>query len=412
MPDFEYHAVDAAGGSAHGMLAAPSENDASAQLAQRGLFPLRIHPQGAAGAKGGGLDGRRAKRGGRRRVRAREMAVFIRQLATLLKAGLPLVRALETLARQERNSALREMMTALAADIRAGLPLSEALARRGQRFDRLQVNLVKAGEAAGALEAVLDRLAGFMEKSLALRGKLKAALVYPACILTVAAAIMVALLVFVVPRFRQIFADLLKGAPLPPLTRAVIAVSDAVSAHFVLLAATGVVLGFAFRWLARTARGRRWRDLGVLHLPLVGDLVLKSLVARCVRTLATLLASGVPILPALAIARDACGNERVAAALDTVRARVTEGSGLAGPVEDAGVFPPLVTSMIDVGEHTGQLPEMLGRVAEIYEGEVDVAAAGLGALLEPLLIVVLAAIVGTIVLALFLPIIRIVQLLS
>jgi type IV pilus assembly protein PilC len=225
-------------------------------------------------------------------------------------------------------------------------------------------------------------------------------------------AILAGLLVFVVPKFQQIFADLLKGAPLPPLTQAVLNVSDLVRQHTLVTLGLAIVAWVAFRIFRRTPAGALWVDMLVVKLPLFGDLILKAIIARFGRTLGTLLSSGVPILPALLITRDTCGNARVAGAITRVHDRVKEGSTVARPLEATAVFPPMVTSMIEVGEHSGQLPAMLNKVADIYDDEVDNAVAGLSALIEPILILFLALVVGTIVIALFLPIIRIVQLLT
>jgi type IV pilus assembly protein PilC len=345
-------------------------------------------------------------------VGAKELAIFTRQLATLLRAGLPLLRGLEVLARQERNQVLRRMTEALAEAIKSGGTLSEALAQHPHAFDRLYINMIKAGEAGGMLDVVLDRLARFQEKSLQLKGKITTAMVYPLIVVAVAGFILAGLLVFVVPKFNQIFADLLKGAPLPPLTQAVLTVSDAVKNHYLVALGVIVALGLLLRVFRRTPGGARLLDTWTMKLPLFGELFLKAIIARFGRTLGTLLSSGVPILPALLITRDTCGNSRVADAITEVHDRVKEGAPVARPLEATQVFPPMVTSMIEVGEHTGQLPEMLGKVADLYEDEVDNAVAGLSALIEPLLILLLALIVGTIVIALFLPIIRIVQLLT
>ena len=345
-------------------------------------------------------------------VKPKELSVFTRQLATLLRAGMPLLRALEVLARQQPGPAFRRVIESLAAAIRSGDTLSAAMARHPRVFDRLYVNMIKAGEAGGMLDAVLGRLADFQQKSLQLQGKIIAAMAYPLIVMAVAAGILTGLLVFVVPKFRQIFADLLKGAPLPPLTHAVLLVSEAAKSHYLLVLAVGAVLWTGLALARRSPAGARLLDAGVLKLPLLGELFLKAIVARFGRTLGTLLSSGVPILPALVITRDTCGNRRVARAIAEVHDRVKEGAPVAGPLAATRVFPPMVTSMIEVGEHTGRLPEMLGQVADIHEDEVDNAVAGLSSLLEPLLILFLALVVGTIVIALFLPIIRIVQLLN
>ena len=286
------------------------------------------------------------------------------------------------------------------------------MAQHPKVFDRLFINMVRAGEAGGVLDVVLDRLARFQEKSLQLRGKIAAAMVYPLIVMAVAVLILAGLLVFVVPKFQQIFADLLKGAPLPALTQMVLAASDVVKNHFLVTLGVVVGLGFAFKMFKGTPAGAKLIDTLIVKLPLFGPLLLKAIIARFGRTLGTLLSSGVPILPALLITRDTCGNSRVAGALTEVHDRVKEGAPVARPLEATAVFPPMVTSMIDVGEHTGQLPEMLGKVADIYEEEVDNTVAGLSSLIEPILILFLALVVGTIVIALFLPIVRIVQLLT
>ncbi|MBI3886316.1 MAG: type II secretion system F family protein [Opitutae bacterium] len=418
MPRFAYTAIDARGSEKSGLLDAPDADQAVASLKARGLFPTNV-TQGSA-ARVALPSGAGAPKKSARALRLpffdpvspKELSVFTRQLATLLHAGMPLLRGLEVLAKQEKNQAFQEVIAALGENIRSGGTLSEAMARHPEVFDRLFVNMIKAGEAGGVLDVVLERLARFQEKSLQLRGKVKAALVYPLIVMAVAVIILAGLLVFVVPKFKQIFADLLKGAPLPPLTQFVLTVSDAVRNHFLLALGVGAGLWFAFRAFRKSRAGARFLDTLAVRLPPFGDLFLKALIARFSRTLGTLLSSGVPILQALLITRDTSGNARVAEAIDFVHDRVKEGDPVARPLESAQVFPPMVTSMIDVGEHTGQLPEMLTKIADIYDEEVDNAVAGLSSLIEPILIVFLAVVVGTIVIALFLPIIRIVQLMT
>jgi len=303
-------------------------------------------------------------------------------------------------------------LESLADGIKSGASLSDAMTQHPRVFDRLYLNMIKAGEAGGVLDVVLDRLARFQEKSLQLKGKIKAAMVYPLIVMAVAVIILVGLLVFVVPKFKQIFADLLKGAPLPPLTQFVLTISDAVKTHYLIALVVIVAVWIGLKFIVRTSRGIQAIDRLVIRLPLFGELFLKGIIARFGRTLGTLLASGVPILPALLITRDTCGNTLVAGAITEVHDRVKEGSSVARPLEATRIFPPMVTSMMDVGEHTGQMPEMLGKVADIYEDEVDNVVAGLSSLIEPVMILFLALMVGTIVIALFLPIVRIVQLLT
>jgi len=428
MPLFTYTAVDTRGVKKKGTMDGADVRQLSATLRGQGLFPVKVELIAGPERKNGNRPGVRPAQaaptdgpGGKRPrrwlrwgsgVRPRELAVLTRQLATLLRAGMPLLRGLEVLSRQERKAALRAVLESLAEGIKSGGTLSEAMARHPRLFDRLYLNMIKAGEAGGVLDVVLERLARFQEKKLQLEGKVKAAMVYPLIVMAVAVFILVGLLVFVVPKFKQIFSDLLKGAPLPPLTQAVLTASDAVKNHYGLVLVAGTVGWLAVKLAARSKGGSRVLDRMTLRLPLFGDLFLKGIVARFGRTLGTLLSSGVPILPALLITRDTCGNARVSAAITLVHDRVKEGASVARPLEATGVFPPMVASMMDVGEHTGQMPEMLGKVADIYEDEVDTAVAGLSSLIEPIMILFLAMMVGTIVIALFLPIVRIVQVMS
>lgn len=421
MTNFTYIALNAQGAESTGRLDAPDIKQAAILLRGQGLFPTDVTPttstsgmsarSGEAKTAGSGLTMAWQRVFGCR-VKLKEMAVFTRQLAALLHAGVPLLRGLEVLARQERNLFFRRVLATVAEAIKSGSPLSEALVLHPQVFDRLYLNMVKAGEAGGALDVVLERLAQFQEKSLKLRGKVASAVMYPLIVLAVALLILVGLLGFVVPKFQQIFADLLKGAPLPALTQLVLTVSQGAQHHFLTALGFGVAAGLGLQIYRRTAEGARRIDSWIITLPLFGELLLKDIIVRFGRTLGTLLSSGVPLLPALLIARDTCGNARVAGAISAVHDRVKEGATIARSLENTTVFPPMVTSMIDVGEHTGQLPAMLHQVAAIYEDEVDNAVAGLSSLIEPILILFLALVVGTIVIALFLPIVRIVQLLT
>jgi type IV pilus assembly protein PilC len=435
MPRFTYTAVDTRGSEKRGELEATDSKQAIAVLRDQGFFPTQVRPvanrenakplsrKSLLGHEA--IDSRitRAKASGRalktplripftKAVAPRELAGFTRQLSTLLRAGMPLLKGVEVLARQERNPAFKTVIEGIAESIRSGGSLSDAMAVHATVFDRLYLNMIKAGEASGALDVVLDRLARFQEKSLQLKAKIKSAMIYPLIVMIVALVILVGLLVLVVPKFKQIFADLLKGAPLPPLTQFVLTASDLVKDHFLIVGGILAAIVIVLKRVAKTARGAWVIDHWRVRVPGFGPLFLKGIIARFGRTLGTLLSSGVPILQALVIARDTCGNARVAAAITEVHDQVKAGSPVARPLEAAAVFPPMVTSMIEVGEHTGQLPEMLNKIADTYEDEVDTAVAGLSSMIEPVLILFLAVVVGTIVIALFLPIIRIVQLLT
>ena len=428
MPRFSYIAFDSRGAEKTGLLDAPDVRQVASLLRSQGLYPTAVRAaQTGLGLDHSNTEARSFNQLGLgvfvplwfknlppvfRPVRTKEIAVFTRQLGTLLRAGMPLLRGLEVLGRQERNPRFSRVVAEVSASIKSGATLSEALRPYPRIFDRLYLNMIKAGEAGGVLDTVLDRLARFQEKSLQVRSKVTAALVYPVIVLSVAVAILCGLLVFVVPKFQQIFADLLKGAPLPPLTQAVLTASDLVRHNLPAAAGLAFAAWLVGRFFRRTPAGARWGDTLIIKLPLFGDLILRAVIARFSRTLGTLLSSGVPILPALLITRDTCGNARGAEAITQVHDRVQEGAPVARSLEAMAVFPPMLTSMVEVGEQSGQLSAMLNQVADIYESEVDNAVAGLSAMIEPLLILFLALVVGTIVIALFLPIIRIIQLLT
>jgi type IV pilus assembly protein PilC len=337
---------------------------------------------------------------------------FLRQLSVLVRAGVPLLRALESLGRQAEAPGLRALVGRLADAVRAGNRLSDQMAREPRAFAAVEVAMTRAGEAGGTLAPVLARLAAQREQAQRLRRRLWAATAYPLLVMLVAAVIVAGLLLFVVPRFQEILATQLRGQPLPPLTQAVIGTALFLRTHALAggVALAGMAAGL--RWLAGTGRGRRWRERLALALPLAGPLARRLAVAGFARTLAASLESGVALLPALALARNTAGNGVVARALSGVIARVKAGDSLAGPLRAVPGFHGMPADMIEVGEESGALPEMLLRLAEVYEEEVDATLTALVALIEPALIVVMAVVVGTLVLALFLPIVRIIQLLG
>lgn len=357
----------------------------------------------------GGPVAKKSRRSFRRPINTKGLAVFTRQLATLVKAGMPILRSLEVLARQEKRAAFREVVESIADTIRSGGNFSDGLAAHPQVFDRLYVNMVKAGEAGGVLDTVLDRLSLFMEKAQKIAGKVKAAMIYPVIIVMVAVAIVSILMVVVVPKFEDIFSGLLKGQPLPALTQALLTVSNFMKAHYLLAIGGAFAAWFGFKIFAKTSFGRKIIDWLLIHSPVMGDLFLKAAIARFTRTFGTLLASGVPILQALTITRDTSGNVHIANAINVVHDRVKEGDNVAKPLESTHIFPGMVTSMIEVGEETGALPDMLARIADTYDEEVDNAVAGLTSVIEPIMIVFMAVMVGTIVIALFLPLVSIIQ---
>jgi type IV pilus assembly protein PilC len=422
MPQYNYVALDARGQEATGLLEATSTNEAIGQLRQAGLFPTSVYEDAKSGPNG--KVSRRAAKMARltrprvrtnivlfqgKKVKSKVLMIFTRQLATLIDAGLPLLRSLSVLAKQERDGVLKRTINKLADGVQGGNTFSDALSLHPLIFNDLYVNMVRAGEAGGVLEVVLNRLAEFQEKAAKIKNKVKAAMVYPVIVMSMAFAIMGFLLVFIVPKFETIFHDMLGDKPLPAVTIFVINVSKLVVNHWLVLIG-GLVAAFAaYKFLARTPGGKSVIDRFKLRVPLFGDLIRKTSISRFSRTLGTLVTSGVPILQALNITRETAGNAVIARAISQVHDSVKEGESIVQPLEASRAFPPMVISMIDVGEETGQLPEMLLKIANVYDDEVDNAVAGITAALEPIMIVFLAVIVGTIVLALFMPLIAIIQ---
>ena len=413
MPTFSYTAVDAQGKTHQGTVEANNAADAAAAVKKQGRFPTNITETTAAAGKpkgkGFSLSLSLGAGAGTGKVPAKVLTVFTRQLSTLISAGLPLLRSLRTLSKQEKNPNLRKIMGSLAESVEGGTTFSEALAQHPKAFNKLYVNMVKAGELGGVLEIVLTRLAEFAEKSQRIRGKVTSAMVYPAVVLTIAVGIVTFLMLFIVPKFEAIFKDMLGGRPLPAITQIIMDLSRFIQGNFLLIAGVLTVLVIGLRFAIRLPGIAAALDSYKLKLPLFGDLLTKTSVARFSRTLGTLVSSGVPILQALQITRDTAGNERVSAAIETIHDNVKEGESMVAPMEASQIFPPMVVSMVQVGEETGQLPDMLTKVADVFEEEVDTAVAGLTSLLEPVMIVLLALIVGTIVVALFLPLITIIQ---
>jgi type IV pilus assembly protein PilC len=341
-------------------------------------------------------------------VKPKVLTAFTRQLATLIEAGMPLLRGLRLLGEQERRSPLGKVLADLGGAIEGGASFSEALARHPKIFNALFLNMIKAGEIGGALEIALERLAGFMEKAQRIRGKVIAALFYPVAVLFIAVTIVAVMMVFVLPKFREVFAELVGQSQLPVFTEFIFGLSTAVQHHFPALAGGAILLGLLLGWFARTRFGRSWVDRFKLRMPILGPVICKAAIARFARTLGTLVNSGVPILQALTIVRDTAGNVIVGRAVQAVHESVKEGETVAEPLRAAHVFPAVVCGMVDVGEQTGALPEMLMKIADIYDEEVDNAVAAMTSLLEPILIVFLAVVVGSIVIALYLPIIDLV----
>jgi type IV pilus assembly protein PilC len=423
MPKYNYVALDTHGKETKGSVEVSSQSEAISRVKEMGFFPTKIvetteksqdkspkKKAKAAGKKGINLNIRIPGLGGR--VKPKVLTTFTRQLATLVDAGLPLLRGLRVLEKQERSSALKSILGELALAIEGGSTFSEALAQHPKVFNRLFVNMVKAGELGGVLEVVLRRLAEFSEKAQKIKGKVKAAMFYPVAVLVVASGILILLLTFVIPKFQLVFADMMEGKALPWFTRFVMGISNAVKNHFIVVAIGIAIFVVLFLLFIKTKFGRWFWDNFKLRVPVVGPVVRKVAISRFARTLGTLVSSGVPILQALTIVRETAGNVVISNAVTDVHESVKEGETITAPLETSGVFPPMVVSMVDVGEQTGALPEMLLKIADNYDEEVDNAVASMTSLLEPIMIVFLAVVVGSIVIAMFLPLIAMISGLS
>ncbi len=429
MPNFNYVALNAQGEEQVGAVQAGSESDAIGELRRTGLYPTQVVEEGKGQLNVGGATKSKKKTKTRTRaksssrgktalfnsgrVKSKTLMIFTRQLATLIDSGLPLLRGLTVLGKQEPNPVLKRTINTLADSVQTGSTFSESLGQHPKIFNKLYVNMVKAGELGGVLELVLLRLAEYQEKAQKLKNKIVAAMVYPVIVMVIAVGIMAFLLTYIVPKFKAIFEQMLGSADrLPGLTKVVINFSSMLNDKKFIIVGTLAFIIVGYKIFASTKSGRRIIDSIKLSLPLFGDVQRKSAISRFSRTLGTLVTSGVPILQALNITRETAGNVVISEAIGKVHDSVKEGESIVAPLEASKVFPPMVISMVDVGEETGQLPEMLLKIADVYDDEVDNSVAALTSMLEPLMIVVLALVVGVIVMALFLPLVKIISDLS
>jgi type IV pilus assembly protein PilC len=413
--------MDARGKETKGTLEVGSQNEAIGRIRDMGFFPTKVvedkgggkavetgpkKPAKRGAKKGGALNLQINIPGLSGRVKSKVLTTFTRQLATLVQAGLPLLRGLRVLEKQEKSANLKSILGDLGTAIEGGSTFSEALAQHPKVFNRLFVNMVKAGEIGGVLEVVLRRLSEFMEKAQKIKGKVIAAMFYPCAVLGVATTIMGVLLVVVIPKFKEVFSGgLAQGRELPGFTQIVLGVSDAVRQHIGYTSLILLGIFIVFQIIIHTKLGRHYFDLFKLKVPVLGPVISKVAISRFTRTLGTLVSSGVPILQALTIVKETSGNVIIAKAVSDVHESVKEGETITAPLEASRVFPPMVISMVDVGEQTGALPEMLMKIADNYDEEVDNAVASMTSLLEPIMIIFLAVIVGSIVIAMFLPLI-------
>ena len=416
MARFKFTALDSRGKEVLGEIDADNQAAAVARIREKQYFPTKVEELAAGAAAP-------AKKGGTKKsglqmeikmpkflqggVKAKQLTTFTRQMSTLVNAGLPLMRALRVLQRQEKNVALRDAVAQMAESIESGSTFAEALAAHPKIFDRLFVNMVKAGEIGGVLDVVLARLSEFQEKAEKIKGKVKSAMTYPIVVLVMALSILGFLLTYIVPKFKDIFGDL-TGGKMPPLTQFVMDTSNVLVHRFPVVLIVVVALVVALKLLAKTEKGRLGIDQFKLHAPVFGTLISKNSISRFTRTLGTLMSAGVPVLQALNIVKETVGNEVISKAVATIHDAVKEGENMAPPIASSKVFPPMVVSMVEVGEETGALPDMLMKIADSYDDDVDNAVAAMTSIIEPLLIIFLAVVVGTIVIALFMPLVSII----
>jgi len=399
MPIFKYIAKELTGKTVNGILEYSDKSLLVEALRKKDLIIISIEETAKR---------RSVYTGGS--VKLEEVVIFSRQLATMVDSGIPLVQALDILCEQIEKPAFKSILSKIKDDIETGSSLSDALARHPAVFSTLYVNMVRAGESSGALDDILDRLASYLEKTNTLQRKVKSSLVYPVVVITMAMLITLVMLLKVIPTFKGIFSML--GGELPMPTRILIFVSDTIRQMFLYVASGVAVAVFALKKYAKTPQGKENFDRMLLSMPVLGPLFRKVAVAKFTRTFSTLVKSGVPILVSLEIVGKTSGNAVIEKAVESVRTGIKEGENIADPLAKSGAFPPMVVRMIKVGEQTGELEKMLTKIADFYEDQVDAAVSGLTSLIEPLIIGFLGIVIGGIVIAMFLPVFKLTEIVA
>ena len=412
MPTFKYEAMDTTGGEVKDVVKAANEEEAQQKIRQMGYFVTKLVEVAEKARKDQkkkvkGLKAKTFTIGG---VKTKQLVTFTRQFSTLQDAGLPVLRSLKILEGQMRPGALKNYLIDVVDDIESGQTLSEAMAKHPRAFDRLYVNMVRAGEAGGALEVILRRLAEFKEKSQSLQRRVKGAMVYPVAVITVAVAILSFILIYIIPKFEKIFTDF--KLKLPAITEFLMASSKWFTKNWYVIPLIPVFIWLFFKLIRLNKTGAYILDKIKLKLPVAGTISEKAIVARTTRTLGTLISSGVPILEALSIVRETCMNMVFEEMFLRVYESIREGETISQPLRESRLVEDMVVNMVDVGEETGDLDSMLNKIADVYDEEVDVAVESLISLLEPIMVVVLGLIVGTIVIALFMPLVSLIEGLS
>lgn len=412
MPTYKYEAMDSTGSEVKATVEAGSEEEAQQKIKQMGYFVTKISE--VASSKKGGKKAKGKKKKGQvfafGGVSMSVLCTFTRQFSTLQDAGLPVLRSLKILEGQMRPGVLKNALIDVVDDVESGMTLSEAFAKHPKCFDRLYVNMVKAGEAGGALEIILKRLADFKEKSQSLKRRITGAMIYPCVVIMVAVSILTFIMVFIIPKFEKIFKDF--NMKLPALTEMLISVSQWVSKYWYVLPLFPLAFWLLLKLIRLNKGGSYALDRAYLWIPIIGPLIEKTVVARTMRTLGTLVSSGVPILEALSIVKDTADNAVFERMYQRIYESIREGDTIAQPLKESRLVDDMVVNMVDVGEETGDLDTMLYKVADVYDEEVNVMVESLLSLLEPIMIVVLGLIIGTIVIALFMPLIKLLEGLS
>mgnify|MGYP003387346500 CR=1 FL=1 len=419
MATFLYEALNSSGKPQKGTIEAGTTEEAIQRIKAQGFYPTSVREQAVkkatSTAAGDGTQLKRKKGRAGGSLGAKRLTTFTRQLSTLQDAGLPLLRSLQILESQQKPGKMKNILMGVCEEVEGGSSLSESMSKYPKAFNHLYVKMVNAGEIGGVLDIILQRLAEFMEKAQRLKRKINGAMVYPIVVISIAGLILTGIMVFIIPKFEEIFKDF--GVALPVLTRLLIDSSrwvagtnakQAIPGFIVLLPAPIVIWG-AWKLIRASGPGRAATDWLILRIPVFGNLVRKTTIARFTRTLGTLISAGVPILEAIKSTKETSGNWVFERALQGVYDSIREGEGFAGPLRESKTCDAIVVNMIDVGEETGELDAMLLKIADNYDEEVDVAVASLVSLLEPLVVVVLGGLVGTIVVAMFLPLVAMIE---
>jgi type IV pilus assembly protein PilC len=402
MSTFVYTALDPNGKTVKGKVDAESE-----QLVLSKLHDQRYHILSLTEDKTRGAKSASTNTSSNKKVKLNDMVIFSRQFATMIDAGIAIVRCLDILEGQTKDPVLKPVIAQCKKDVKGGLSLTDAFGKHPNVFSRLYVNMVKAAEAGGILDTILERLSGFLESEQEIRGKIKSAMVYPILVLSFAVIMVIALFMFVLPRFKEIFTSM--GVEMPITTQLLFTASDLAVKFWYMLPILVVGGGFAYKWYSRTEGGAWQIDMMKLKFPVIGELVQKMAISRFSRTFATLIASGVPMMRSLEIVGETSGNRVIAHTIESARNAIREGQKISSPLATSGLFPTMVTHMIDIGEETGRLSEMLSKVSDFYDQEVDNAVKALTSMIEPCLIVVMGGLVGFIAISIMAPIFKLIS---